>query len=320
MEKVTRATTSTDNALISGDLIAKARQYARQSKSPATLKVYSTVWRIFTQWCETRDLGSLPASPEVVVAYIADQADRLRPITIKKHLAAISQVHKLRGFDSPVQTEPVRLTLQGLRRVKGVASVPKKALRVEHVKAMVERMPDSLVGGRDAAVVLLGFVTGMRRSEIVALDVADIEWEPEGVVVTIRKSKGDQEGKGRRVAVLRGRHEATCPVRALRHWLEVSGITEGHLFIRLDPAGSRQRLSDKAVARIVQGAASRAGLDPRMFAGHSLRRGFCTETARAGAAESEIARSTGHASMKVLRSYIDEGHLFERCAGRHLDL
>ena len=318
---VVQARSDTETNLVVADLIEKAKEYARASKAPATLKVYSTVWRIFTAWCDERGLNPLPATPEVIAAYVADRADDLRPQTVKKHLAGISQAHKLRGFESPVLTEPVRLTMQGLRRVKGVASHPKRALRVRHIKAMIASMPDNQVGVRDTAIILLAFVTGMRRSEIVALDVADVAWEPEGAGVTIRKSKRDQEGVGRQVPAPFGKHEATCSVRALRRWLAEAGHEEGALFHRLDPAaGHHQRLTGKAIARIVKRAAARAGLDPALVAGHSLRRGFCSASARAGAAERDIARATGHRSLTVLRSYVEEGELFERCAAKHLDL
>lgn len=321
MEEITTTGTNPEQtSLVPADLIERAKEYARQSKSPATLRAYKAIWRIFTAWCEARELSPLPASPETVVAYIADQADRVRPITLKKHMAAVSSIHKLRGFESPVQTEPVRLTMAGLRRVHGVASRPKRALRIEHVRRMVETMPDDLVGVRDASIILVGIVTGMRRSEIVSVDVADVVFEPEGAVLTIRKSKRDQEGRGRQVAVPLGRHEATCPVRALRRWLAASSIEEGALFVRLDPAGHRERLTGKAVARIVKRSASRAGLDATMFAGHSLRRGFASETARAGASERSIARTTGHRSLTVLRSYVEAGTIFEDAAAKHLDL
>jgi len=321
MEEITTANTDPErDGLVPADLIEKAKEYARQSKSPATLRAYRAIWKIFTAWCEARELSPLPASPETVVAYIADQADRLRPQTVKKHVAAISAIHKLRGCDSPVQTEPVRLTMAGLRRVKGVASQPKRALRVEHVRKMVETMPDDLVGARDRAILLVGIVTGMRRSEIVSLDFADLMFEPEGAILNIKRSKRDQEGRGRQVAVPLGRHEGTCPVRALQRWLVASGIEEGALFVRLDPAGARQRLSGKAVARIVKRAAARAGLDPALLGAHSLRRGYVTETTRAGADERDIARTTGHKSMRVMREYVEEGQAFERCAARLLDL
>jgi site-specific recombinase XerD len=306
--------------IATAELLAKARLLAEASKAASTLKTYESVWATFTAWCSSMSLESWPASPKTVVLYITDRADELKPQTIKKHLAAISQIHKLAGHPSPVQSEPVKLVMQGLRRMKGTASTHKKALRVEHIRKMVAGMPDTNIGIRDKAIILVGFVAGMRRSEVVSLDVADITFEPEGVVVTIRRSKRDQEGRGRQVAVPRGRHEATCPVRALRAWLDLPVVSQGALFVRLDPAGRCQRLAGRAVAHIVQRAAKRGGLDPSMFSGHSLRRGFCTETARAGAAERDIARTTGHSSMAVLRGYVEAGTIFEQCAASALDL
>lgn len=310
------------NSVVLSGLLAKAKEYARASKAPSTLRTYLSAWSSFTTWCASRSLASCPASPEVIVAYIADRADLLRPQSIKKHLAAISQVHKMAGHESPVQTQPVRAVMKGLRKTKGVAAKPKKALRVEHVRKMVATVPVGIVGVRDKAILLLGFVGGMRRSEIVGLDAGDIAFEPEGIALLIRRSKRDQDGKGRHVAVPRGHHEATCPVRALRAWLDVAAVTDGPLFVRLDPGGAcrRLRLDGRAVAHVVQRAAGRAGLDPEMFSGHSLRRGFCTEAARAGAAERDIARTTGHTSMAVLRGYVEAGTLFEQCAASVLDL
>jgi len=308
------------NALIPADLMDKAREYARASKSEATMRVYANVWRSFSSWCDLHGLDAMPATPETVVAYIVERAETLRPQTIKKHLAAISQAHKLAGVESPVQSEAVRLVMQGLRRTKGTGSNPKKALRVSHLKAMVAALPDNQVGIRDRAILLLGFIAGMRRSELVGLDVADLVFEAEGIVVTIRRSKRDQEGRGRKIPVPRGKHDETCPVRAVQHWLEVSGIENGPIFVRLDRAGPRNRLSDRSVALVVKRAASRSGLDPTLFSGHSLRRGLATEAAQAGATERSIAKITGHRSMLVLRSYIEEGLLFLDCAALKLDL
>jgi len=152
------------------------------------------------------------------------------------------------------------------------------------------------------------------------LDHDDLAFEPEGLVTTIKKSKRDQDGKGRAVAAPRGRHEETCPVRAVRLWMDETGRQEGPLFIRLDRGAAGQRLSDRSVALVVKKYAARAGLDPVLFSGHSLRRGFATETARAGAAERDIARSTGHLSLAVLRSYVEQGTMFEKCAAKVLDL
>lgn len=302
------------------DLITKALEYARASKAKATLKTYSSAWRSFTGWCESHGVGPLPSSPEAVAAYIAQQADCLRPVTIKKHLAAISTAHKAAGLSTPTNSEAVRLTMQGLRRVKGTAPAPKAALRTDHLRRMVAGLGDAAVERRDRALLLVGFSTGMRRSEIVGLDIGDLSFEPEGVVLVIRRSKRDQEGQGRHVPVLRGHHDETCPVRALRSWISVLGREVGPLFVRLDRAGAGQRLTGKSVALIVKLRVEQAGLDPVLFAGHSLRRGFVSEAARGGASEAEIARTTGHTSVKVLRGYMEQATMFEHAAGRVLDL
>ncbi len=191
--------------IIPVELVEKAKSYARASKSDSTIRTYASAWRSFAVWCDIHGVISLPATTETIIAFVVEQADRLRPVTIQKVLTAISQAHRLAGHPSPTFSEPVKLVMQGIRRTKGVAGTPKRALRVEHIKKMVLEMPDTLMGLRDKAIVLLGFVGGMRRSEIVALDLEDVTFEPEGAIVTIRKSKRDQEGKGRRVAVPRGR-------------------------------------------------------------------------------------------------------------------
>lgn len=301
-------------------LIAKAIDYAKASRSEATLETYAKAWKQFVAWCGPLGLPHLPASPETVVGYIADRGDDLRPVTLKKHLAAIAVAHRTAGLQSPTSSEAVKMTMAGLRRTKGTAPKAKRALRVSHVRQIVGGLGGAHVDVRDRALLLLGFITGMRRSEVVGLDVDDIAFEPEGIVVTIRKSKRDQEGRGRQVPVLRGKHEETCPVRALRAWLTVLCRDTGSLFIRLDRAGSGERLSGKAVALIVKRRAEQAGLDPVMFSGHSLRRGFCTSAAKAGASEADIARTTGHQSVKILRGYVEAGRLFENAAARHLDL
>lgn len=316
-------TTIDDNyhAVVPVELVDKAKEYARASKASSTVRTYQSVWLAFTTWCSSKGMTSVPASPDTVVLYVTDMAESRKARTIKKHLAAISQIHKLAGHPSPVQSEPVKMVMAGLRRVKGTVSTPKKALSVEYVRRMVTTLPTTVVGVRDTAIILMGFLSGMRRSEIVGLDVADVVFEPEGLIIMIKRSKRDQEGKGHQVAVPRGRHEVTCPVRAVRARLDAGGIAQGPVFVRLDPGGQQGlRLDGRAAAHVVQRAAARAGLDPDMSSGHSLRRGFCTEAARAGAAERDIARTTGHSSMQVLRGYIEAGTLFEGCAGSVLDL
>ncbi len=189
----------------------------------------------------------------------------------------------------------------------------------DDVRAMVAALPETTAGARDRALLLLGFAGALRRSELVALDVADVDTTRaarEGLVVTVRRSKTDQEGAGQVVGLPRGQHAETCPDRALAAWLELAGIAAGPIFRAVDKAGRvrRTRLSGYDVARIVKRAAERAGLDPARYAGHSLRAGLATSAAIAGAEERDIMRQTRHQSVTVARRYIRDGSLFRRNA------
>jgi integrase len=187
---------------------------------------------------------------------------------------------------------------------------------------MIATLPDNLLGQRDACLLLLGFASATRRSELVALDVADVADTNDGLVVTVRRSKTDQEGAGREIGIPYGANPATCPVRAFRAWLEVSEITEGPLFRPINRHGQlgETRLSDQSVAAVVKRTAEAAGLDPKLVAGHSLRSGMATSAARAGATEVEIMNQTGHKSLPVLRRYVRRGSLFNGNAAGKLGL
>jgi integrase len=173
---------------------------------------------------------------------------------------------------------------------------------------------------RDRAVLLLGFAGAFRRSELVALDVADIEDVPEGLLITIRRSKTDQEGQGRKVAIPRG--EIACPVAALKAWLEAAGITEGAVFRRVfnkrNQRVSAARLGACNVAAIVKVAARKLGLDPIAFAGHSLRAGFVTSAVKRGANLLKITDVTGHRSLEMLKTYSRDAEAFVGHAGAGL--
>ena len=171
-------------------------------------------------------------------------------------------------------------------------------------------------GLRDSALLLVGLAAALRRSELVALDVSDIRFVPEGMIVSISKSKTDQEGEGETLAIAKGDRPDLCAVRALQAWLNLAGIREGAIFRRVR-AGDRltaDRLSDKAVARTVKKHAERIGLDPALFAGHSLRSGGITAAVREGHDERELSRLSRHRDMSVLRAYIRRENAFEDAA------
>jgi integrase len=206
----------------------------------------------------------------------------------------------------------VREVVKGLRRRVGVAQRQVSPIIVEHLRRIVEHLPDTPAGLRDRALLLVGFAGAFRRSELVSLDVADLGEQPVGLVINLRRSKTDQEGAGRKVGIPFGAELSLCPVRALRAWREAAQIDEGPLFRPVDKHGTAlaRRLSAHSVAVIVKRIAAVAGYDPRLFSGHSLRAGLATAAAAAGKSERAIMRQTGHRSEVMLRRYIRDGELF----------
>lgn len=193
---------------------------------------------------------------------------------------------------------------------------------VEEIRAMVAALPPRLLGARDRALLLVGFASGFRRSELVALDVADVEFRREGLLITLRRSKTDPAGQGRPVGIPYGSTPATCPVRALQDWLAGAGISEGPVFRPVNRHGRVRpgRLSDRAVARVVPRSAQAAGLDAVRYAGHSPRAGLATSAAAAGVPEWVIARQTGHRSTATLRRYIRQGEIWSHNAAARVGL
>jgi integrase len=302
--------------------LGQVRDFIRASKAPSTLRGYQSDWREFCAWCDTRGLCALPAMADTVAAYIADCAGRLKPGSIQRRLNAIAEAHKAAGADSPTHAAIVRNTLKGIRRTLGTAPVQKSPALTDDIRAMVDAADAGAIGARDRALVLLGFAGAFRRSELVALDVEDCAFAKDGLTVTLRRSKTDQEGQGRRVGVPYGSNPATCTVRTLQAWLELACITTGPLFRSVSRHGQVQadRLAGIDVARVVKKLAERAGLEPAKFAGHSLRAGHATAAAVAGASEWSIMNQTGHRSVQMLRRYIRDGTLFRENSAAKLGL
>jgi integrase len=213
--------------------------------------------------------------------------------------------------------QAVREVRTGVRRTRGAASRGKAALMTEDLRRLVSLLDQSALGLRDRALLLLGFAGAFRRSELVALDVEDLEFTSQGIRVELRRSKTDQQAEGRPVGIPYGAAIDTCPVRAVERWLEhvrsvMHGYEHGPVFLRLDAGGRLRlaRLSDRGVARVVQRWAERAGLDSARFAGHSLRAGLATSAAAGGVSERAIMNQTGHRSLTMVRRYIRDGELF----------
>jgi site-specific recombinase XerD len=297
----------------------RVREYIRASKADNTIRGYQSDWREFCSWCESHGVGALPASPESVAAYIAECASRLKVGSVQRRLNAIAEAHKATVCESPTRSPIVTNTMKGIRRTKGTAPVQKSAALTDDIRAMVDQCDPGLIGARDRALVLLGFASAFRRSELVALDVDDCSFGKDGLTVNLRRSKIDQTCAGRKTGIPYGANPETCPVRTALGWIEVAGISSGPLFRSISRHGRLQSgaLSPIDVARVVKKLAVRAGLDPAKYAGHSLRAGHATSAAIAGASERSIMNQTGHRSVQMVRRYIREGSLFrENSAGK----
>jgi site-specific recombinase XerD len=299
--------------------LEQAREFARRSKAENTLRGYRSDWREFCQWCDRNGTAILPASPEAVASFIAECACRLKVGSIQRRLNAISEAHKAMGLDSPTTSGMVRNTLKGIRRTLGTATVQKAPTFTDDIRAMVESTDGGLIGIRDRALILLGFAGAFRRSELVGLNAEDCAFGRDGLTITLRRSKTDQDGAGRKVGIPYGANPETCPVRNVQNWMEQAGIADGPVFRSINRHGQIQpeRLSGIDVARIVKKLAERAGLDSKKYAGHSLRAGHATSAAIAGASERSIMNQTGHRSVQMVRRYIRDGTLFrENSAGK----
>jgi integrase len=244
--------------------------------------------------------------------FIAECAARLKVGSIQRSLNAIAEAHKAVGLESPTHHATVRNTMKGIRRTKGVPPAQKSAALTDDIRRMVESADGGIIGARDRALILFGFAGAFRRAELVALTVDDCAFGKDGLTVTLRRSKTDQAGAGRKVGIPYGSNPETCPVRTMTAWVDAAQISTGALFRSVNRHGQVQPvgLSGIDVARVVKKLAQRAGLDAAKYAGHSLRAGHATSAAIGGASERSIMNQTGHHSVQMVRRYIRDGSLF----------
>jgi site-specific recombinase XerD len=296
-----------------------AAHLASNEKAASTRKAYASDWRIFSAWCADQGLVALPADPAAVAGFIADEAAKgVKASTLGRRIAAIKYRHKTADVASPTDDERVKAVVRGARRTVGVAPRKLAAATSEKTIGMSTLTRTGLAGQRDRAILLLGFALAARRSELVALNVEDIQECSEGLRVTIRRSKTDQEGAGATIAVCRG--SIACPVAAVLDWLASAGISEGPVFrsIRKCDHPSDKRLSAQSVNAIVKKHAGKLGLNARDFGAHSLRAGFLTSAAARGASVFKMMDVSRHRSVDTLRGYVRDANAFRDHAGAGL--
>ena len=299
-----------------------ARTYANRSRSPATWKAYEADWRRFVRWCADTGLRPLPAEPRTVARFVAAEAsptterpNGLSVPTLNRRLSAIRLMHFGQDLVSPHGAPEVREVLRGVANARRDAPDARKKPALDaDVRRMVDALDrDALAGLRDAALLLLGFAGALRRSELVALDVKDLERRDEGLLVAIGHSKTDQAGVGQRIAVPAQPGSPYCPVEAVERWTRAANIRSGAIFrsFRRGDVPSPHRLTPQSVAAIVKRGATAIGRDPADFSGHSLRHGFLTQAARNGSDIYRMAAQSRHRDVRTVMGYVQEETRFD---------
>jgi site-specific recombinase XerD len=313
--------------------LGRLEDFAAQAQAENTIRAYAADLEDFRHWCKKYDREWLPATPKTIGLYLGARAEELSLATLERRLAAIASLHKEEGYESPasVAEGPLRKIWKGIVREKTRQQDGAPPLMVEDLRTIIEHLPrySSSDGGptgrltltalRDRALLLAGWTGALRRSELVALTTADVEFiEGEGVNVYVRRSKSDQEGTGLVKGLPYGSNKLTCPVTALRQWLQaadrqVEGAFEGDIFRRFHRGESigESAMTAQYVSKVLKRHAESAGLDPEAYSAHSLRAGFITQAIRAGKAERRVKEHSGHESWETFNQYVQEAGTFQ---------
>ena len=276
----------------------------KNSKANNTLRAYQSDFRDFSLFCAKNSFSSMPTQPKIIALYITHLSKSSKFSTLKRRIASISVIHKLKGHYLDTKHPIIMENLHGIKRTLGSRQKAKKPILINDLKLIIKAIDEDKI--RDKALILIGFSGGFRRSELVNIHHDDIEFVTEGVKILIKRSKTDQSGEGSVKAIPYFDNQEFCPVVALKNYIskKFSNTNEGKIF----------DISDKSVALIIKRYAKKAGLDSSKYAGHSLRSGFATTAAEFGAEERNIMAMTGHKTTQMVRRYIQEANLFKNNA------
>ena len=280
----------------------------KNSKAKNTLRAYQADFKDFSIFCSKNGFNSIPTEPKILSLYLTHLSATSKFSTLKRRIASISVVHKMKGHYLDTKHPIVMENLHGIRRAKGTKQLGKKPILINDLKSIINAIDQfnkiEKKKLRDKAILLVGFSGGFRRSELVEIEYDDVEFVSEGVKIFIKRSKTDQTGEGMIKAIPYFENKNFCPVVNLKKWIDYSVIKSGKIF----------NISDKSVALIIKKYASLSGLDPNKYGGHSLRSGFATSTAESGAEERNIMAMTGHKTTQMVRRYIKDANLFKNNA------
>ena len=293
----------------------------QSSKASNTVRAYKSDFKDFGLFCAQNGFNSLPSEPKIVSLYLTYLSTKEAKIsTLKRRLVSIGVIHKLKGHYLDTKHPSIIENIMGIKRRKGSIQNGKKPLLISNLKLIIDvidkQNKEEIKKLRDRTLILIGFSGGFRRNEIVALDYDDLDFVPEGLKISIRRSKTDQFGEGMIKALPYFDSSKYCPVVSLKKWIAVSKINSGSLFRRFSK-GSRlteNRLTDQTIALLIKEYLQLAGINSKNYSGHSLRSGFATSAAESGAEERSIMSMTGHKSTEMVRRYIKEANLFRNNA------
>ena len=292
----------------------------KSSKANNTLRAYKSDFKDFGAFCSKHGIDSLPTEPKIVSLYLTHLSKYLKMSTLKRRLVSISMVHRLKGHYLDTKHPIIIENLMGIKRVKGSIQKGKKPILINHLKSIINTIGEQKINeikkSRDKTIVLVGFGGGFRRTELISIDHEDLEFVPEGVKITLKRSKTDQFGEGMVKGLPYFSNELYCPVTNLKKWLELSKIKSGPIFRRFAKGSvlTNYRLSDQTVVLLIKNYLNLAGIENKNYSGHSLRSGFATVAAESGADERSIMAMTGHKTTQMVRRYIREANLFKNNA------
>ena len=280
----------------------------KNSKAGNTLRAYQSDFKDFSAFCAKNGLSSMPSEPKILSLYLTHLSGTSKFSTLKRRIASISVIHKMKGHYLDTKHPVIMENLHGIKRSKGSNQKAKKPILINELKLIINAIDKAnqieKKKIRDKAIMLVGFSGGFRRSELVNIDYEDLEFVNEGLKIFIKRSKTDQSGEGMIKAIPYFDNKIFCPVIAIKNWINFSEIGSGKIF----------SVSDKSIALIIKKYALIAGLDPNKYGGHSLRSGFATSAAESGAEERNIMAMTGHKTTQMVRRYIQEANLFKNNA------
>jgi site-specific recombinase XerD len=290
----------------------------QSSKANNTVRAYKSDFNDFGLFCAQNGFKSLPSEPKIVSLYLTYLSTKdIKMSTLKRRLVSIGVIHKLKGHYLDTKHPLIIENIMGIKRRKGSVQKGKKPLLINNLKQIINVIDkvknEEIKKLRDRSIILIGFSGGFRRNEIVSLDYEDLDFVPEGLKVSLKRSKTDQFGEGLVKGLPYFDNSQYCPVVSIKNWIEISKINSGPLFRRFTKGSklSDNRLSDQTVALLIKDYLKIAGIESSYYSGHSLRSGFATSAAEAGAEERNIMTMTGHKSPEMVRRYIKEANLFK---------